>query len=623
MTLHYRLLLVLLGLLSLNIQAQREERLKGIERMPQNDAALHASRSKSNQQVNLPFRDDFSYRSNIPNPNLWEPSDVWVNQTWARNTISLGVASFDGLNRFGRPYSYVGNDSLGDILSSREINLNNAQDSVYLSFYYQAGGWGEFPAPGDDSLTLQFWNGQDSLWESIWRNQYYPNDSFRLVMIYVDPKFYRDDFRFRFQNYGSKAGSLDLWHIDYVELDDQRERSDSILDDIAFTRPFPTLLNNYESIPWWHVNEGFNIQNAFAPSVDLHYRRNYRPSETPPINLGIYEVTYNGNLLQKHATIGPGLASPHPNNEEVEFPLPPVDAPYNQPPLNYLGSINFPDEFEIEAFSTFSGAGGNAIRANDTVYRRQVFKNYYAYDDGSAERAYEVRNNGGGFIVQRYDILVNDTLKGLDIYFQPDVYNLEDQEFTILLMSNQGGLPGSIIYESDSIYQAQYSGGNFYQSYLLDTTIAGPITSGTVFIGIRQQNSEPMNLGYDQNGRNRTSAFYGEIGDMYQSFLAGTIMMRPLFRYIPRDFSLREPLENQSLEIYPNPSDGFIELKLPADLRELENYQLRLYNLQGQLVAQKKVSRSWFIKDLPAGLYLLRLEGAGHKRQWQSKIQIR
>ncbi len=617
MTLYSRLYFCTAALLTFSTLLNAQEQLRGINAMPRNEDAISAPLAKSQQSVNLPFVDDFSYEGNSANPNLWEPSDVWVNQTWAKNAITLGFATFDGLNRFGRPYSYVGNDSVGDILESREINLGNPTDSVYFSFYYQAGGWGELPGAGDDSLTLQFWNGKDSTWRAIWRNDIYPKEYFKQVMIYVDTAFHRNDFRFRFRNYGTKRGALDIWHVDYIRLDDQRTLNDSVPEDISFTRPYPSLMVNYESIPWWHVNETFNVQNFFKPAVDLHYRRNWDAPDSINLNLGLFQVSYSGNQLQQHALVGPGLASGHPDNQEVQYTIPPI----TQPQLNFINPP-YPDEFEIESFQTFTGRS-NDIPSNDTIFRKQVFKNYYAYDDGSAERAYEIRNNRGGFIVQRYDVLVDDTLKGLQIYFQPALYDLDDQEFTILMLSNSTGLPSSIIYESDSVYTAQYTGGNFYQTYLLDTTIVGPVSSGTVFIGIRQQNSDPLSIGYDQNSRNRTTAFYGELDDMYQSFLGGSIMMRPVFRYIPRDFSLVENEPESSFWAYPNPSSGPIKLQLPAEPIDLAGYELRLYNLQGQVVARQSVSTNWDLPNLPSGLYIIRLEGEGARKQWQSKIQIR
>ncbi len=616
----------LLCLFSIGLQlafAQPQEMLRGLNALPVPKGEANRVLSKQQQVLNLPFTDDFSYSGNQVDPSKWEVSDVWVNQTWARSPITLGVASFDGLNRFGRPHlgSQFGNDSLGDVLTSLEIDLSTASDSVYLSFYYQAGGWGEMPGAGDDSLVLEFYYAPDSNWYSFWQNEDYPNPHWNQVMQAVPDSFQRSDFRFRIRNYGSKRGALDLWHIDYVRLNDQRRYNDTVLNDVAFTRPHPSLMKDYESIPWWHVNQALNVANRFKPDLRLFYRRNSDPNLPRPNRiLGEFQIGFQGSIVQQNGAPDGDLDDTHAENVEVRFPVPDT-ADAGRPRLNFINPP-YADEFEFDLMQTYSG-GSEIYSSNDTLRRKQVFKNYYAYDDGSAERAYEVRNNRGGFVVQRYDILVNDTLKGLQIYFQPALYDLEEQEFTILMISNASGLPGNIIYESDSVYTAQYTDGNFYHTYLLDTSLVGPVSSGTVFIGIRQQNSDPLSIGYDQNNRGYTSAFYGELDDMYQSFLGGTLMMRPIFRYLPKDLSNTENLvESGSLEVYPNPSSGVIKLHYPRPLKDLEQAQLKVFNLNGQELARLAPEEEIDLSHLPKGLYLLQLHSTNQQGLWQSKILI-
>jgi hypothetical protein len=51
--------------------------------------------------LSLPFSDDFSYSSTqaYPNQNLWSDSSTYVNSGFAIAPWSIGVATFDGLNR--------------------------------------------------------------------------------------------------------------------------------------------------------------------------------------------------------------------------------------------------------------------------------------------------------------------------------------------------------------------------------------------------------------------------------------------------------------------------------------------------------------------------------------------
>lgn len=617
MTLFRLCFFLLLSTISL---AQPVERLRSLGTRPATNLNEFDRQAKQNQALSLPFRDDFSYERSFPNPNLWSEAQVYINRTWAKSPISLGVATFDGLNEFGRPYKINGGDSACDHLSSQIIDLSNPQDSVYLSFFYQAGGWGEPPAAGDDSLTVQFWDGADTVWRSIWNNAGQLPSEFEQVMIPVADRYHRSDFRFRIVNYGNRRGALDIWHLDYLRLDDQRNRNDTLIGDIAFTRPHPSLLRNYEAMPWWHLNGVPNPQSLAKPDLRLHYRRNIIPGQSGNARqLGEYRISLNGSVVDQNGLPDGDLDDLHQDFVETRFPVPDT-ADLGRPRLSFL-QPPYNDEFTLLSEQYYSG-GSETYTANDTLRKRQVFANYYAYDDGSAERAYEVLNNRDGFIVQRYDVLANDTLKGLQVYFQPAAYDIEGREFSLIVLDNQQGLPGSIIWESDSLYTIDYQDPNFYATYLIDSSVGGVFTQGTVFIGIRQQGPNPLSIGYDQNNRNMTTTFYGEVGDMYQSFLEGTLMMRPIYGYVPRDLSLpanKIRREAHQPEVYPNPSSGHLRIDWPEQ-EAWEEAKLRLFDLRGRCVAQAQKRQEWNLSYLNPGIYLITFEG--QQVQFQQKIII-
>ena len=127
--------------------------------------------NKKNQIVSLsiPFLDDFYYANsnNYPNQLLWQDSSTYVNIGYPIAPPSFGVATFDGLNKFGYPYlPSLNNLNLtfpADTLESQPINLYQTanqillpSDSIALSFYYQARGNGD-PPELKDSLILDFY----------------------------------------------------------------------------------------------------------------------------------------------------------------------------------------------------------------------------------------------------------------------------------------------------------------------------------------------------------------------------------------------------------------------------------------------------------------------------------
>ncbi len=618
MTLSYNHLALVLIFLSSSLLAQRSEQLSGLSALPHLEETTQTPLSKA--AINLPFSDDFSGPGHFADPNLWEPSNqVYINQTWAKSPITLGVATFDGLNQFGRAYRLSGGDSICDVLASRSIDLSSPQDSVYLSFYYQAGGWGE-PPSRSDSLLVQFWNDSDSSWQSAWGTNTGPQENFAQVMIAVDTSFFSSNFKFRFVNFGYRAGAFDIWHIDYVQLDDQRNYLDTLISDVAFTQAHPSLLINFESIPWWHLNNLINPSAIAKKDLRLFYRRNVVPGgSNQGRQLGEFQIEVQGTVVDQNGAPDGDLDDNHNDNVETRFPVPDT-ADAGRPRLDFL-QPPYNDEFSIISRQYYSG-GSQSYSANDTLRKEQEFKNYYAYDDGSAERAYEVLNNRGGFIVQGYNVLQNDSLKGLYLYFLPSAIDISQQEFSIIVLENNSGIPGQVLYESDSLYQPQFSDHNFYLPYLLDTNAAF-FTRGTVFIGIRQQDEGPLSLGYDQNSRGRTEAFYGEVDDLYQSFLGATIMMRPIYGYAPRDLSRPsnqfKPLD---FEVFPNPSRGELNFKFPFSEKESQNWSLALRHLNGAIVGRSALTERWDLANIKAGLYILELQRKNSTELYRKKIII-
>jgi len=102
-----------------------------------------------------PFFEDFSQSNVVPNPNLWQNSDVFVNTTIGISPPSIGMATFDGINEDGRPYG--GGHGPSDELTSTFIDLNafSPADDVYFSYWVQPKGYGDRPE-FIDSLVLEF-----------------------------------------------------------------------------------------------------------------------------------------------------------------------------------------------------------------------------------------------------------------------------------------------------------------------------------------------------------------------------------------------------------------------------------------------------------------------------------
>lgn len=414
-----------------------QERVSGLarNRIVEDASTLKRFSLKSfksiNDTVSLPFFDDFSSVTIFPDQRLWTDNCAYINSQFAVNPPTIGVATLDALDKNGALYSKALFSSFpADTLTSRFINLNYPVDSnIYLSFFYQAKGLGHMPGPSD-SLLVQFFAPLQNQWNTVWAitpdSAELANNSvipFIQVLIPVkDTAYLHKAFRFRFRNYASLkmsssqsmgvAGDNSDWNIDYVYLNKGRSEHDTLQNDLAITSPLPSLLSYYESIPWSHFSYAADeLMASGKTSVYYHYF-----STNPSDSLGT-DRTFSINSLYTNYSY---IFGPNANNIHAGSTM--LYQPYYEK-LSYDG--NDSAIFEVTFFlSNYGLKNSSDYRWNDTVRRTQVFKDYYAYDDGTAENGYGLdgTNTANASVAYQFFCYKPDSLRAIDIYFN-DVYN--------------------------------------------------------------------------------------------------------------------------------------------------------------------------------------------------------
>ena len=63
-------------------------------KLQKNTRSIYENKSS----LSIPFIDDFSNNSFNPDSNLWQDNSVFINRNYGINPITIGVATFDGLN---------------------------------------------------------------------------------------------------------------------------------------------------------------------------------------------------------------------------------------------------------------------------------------------------------------------------------------------------------------------------------------------------------------------------------------------------------------------------------------------------------------------------------------------
>ncbi|MEY3398457.1 MAG: hypothetical protein RL220_1051, partial [Bacteroidota bacterium] len=357
----------------------------------------------------LPFFDDFA-RYSLPTDDpevplewqMWEDDDVFINGTFPVSPPTIGVATFDGLGPDGCPYDFTDENSWGpaDTLTSIPLNLAaySADDNIYLTFFYEPGGLGNNPDE-EDSLVVEFYSpfgaGQ---WIRQWAVPGSNNVTFEQVFLPISaPEFLLDGFRFRFRNYATLSGNVDHWHIDYVIVDTDIAPSNFLFDEVAMQYPINTLLEEYTAMPLTHFLEN---PSGFVLDQITFKERNLGPTENIVTSMCIRNTETSVEVCLPDGERDFNVT----NNgfQEISRPLTissimPYDALEEDTCLIY----------DVNVFVTTT----DAHLANDSTRFEQVLYNYYAYDDGTAERAWNI-NAAGGNVAVKYFCEVPDTLLG-------------------------------------------------------------------------------------------------------------------------------------------------------------------------------------------------------------------
>jgi hypothetical protein len=580
------------------------------------------SESRGGSSLSLPFFDDFS-RFSLPtnNPNIpeewqrWEDNDVYINNTFPLSPMTLGVATLDGLAADGTPYSDTLwfpsitetflDWGLADSLTSLPINLSGytVEDNIYLVFHYEGGGLGNAPdedgilgAEGD-SLILEFYSPlQQGQWSKVWAVQGGQDPaSFDTVFVHINDFIYlQDGFKFRFKNYCTLHGALDHWHLDYVIINNNIDPNAFFYDEVSFEYQNNTLLNfGYTSMPW------------------THYQSN------PPLYT-LDEWTYYQRNLNETANIATTWRAFYEGNEVFESSL---DANTQDNGYSEIQRTVSTSDFVFETPVTVDSASFEICASfnptdirpqNDTMCFTQHFSNYYSYDDGTAERAYGIQS-AGGKMAMKFNAAVPDTLIGIYMYFVPIQYVAEDQTFILQVWDDASGLPGNLLtsdFDNFNFSLPHYyaSGPNLFVYYDFTDNIF--IDQGDFYVGYIQQNAVSLNVGLDKNtSANATKLFFQIQGQGWSpSTIAGSVMIRPIFKSgLPDWVNVNEGLAEVS-EVYPNPASDEIRFMMHPDFNR---YQCRILDMTGRIVEEHQFvnggNQVFSVAALASGNYFMQI----------------
>ena len=569
---------------------------------------------RSEEPLSLPFFDDFTTTGRYPDAVRWQQGNVFVGSGFAKMPANYRAATLDVVDRYGKVYTRgSSNPFIADSLISLRIRLDslNGQplseaDSLYFSFYYQPGGFGDNPEP-DDSLVLQFGYGDN--WKQVWSSEGMKLDTFLLgcgenryfkkVMIPItDSCFFVEDFRIMFFNYGTlptnmypnDRSNMDMWNIDFVYLDKDRTIAEDSYPLVSFTGTAPSLLNRYQSMPYKHYKEnpinefdidGFDISLS---NMDENIHQVKYSCEIEENNTG-WHYTYNGNpfIINQYNRLG--IMTQHMHLGDFIYPY---DTSADTTSFTIRHYVNVVDE------------SGDVV-AGDSLVRHQGFYNYFAYDDGTPEMGYGLIPDDTYFAAQ-FEVSKLDTLSGVQMLFNRTFNDANYNFFDIVVWRDNNGKPGEIIYTladqrpiwNDSLI---YN----YSFYKFDEVVK---VNSVFYIGLRQQYTKSINIGFDSSNDNRQYNFYDAGEGWKNSSFPGSLMIRPVVGKTPYFVGVDENMEvKHNLTVYPNPARDVVNLE---GLDENNCREIQIYDLTGRAVKRSGYSNRLNVSDLSDGVYFLK-----------------
>lgn len=538
----------------------------------------------STENIDLPLWDDFSYSNKLNNLFWSDGKNVSIKDYFNIDAPSINVIEFDGLNNDGSPYSNNSGYGVCDVLVSDKINLSSKSlgDSIYLSFFWNFNINGEFP-DYEDSLKIDFLNINND-WITVWdanggllnfKNQFTFDD------ILVENDFLHQNFMFKIYNKGNSEGPFDSWLIDYVYLDENRNKNDSIFLDRTLSFQANKIFKDHISIPYSHILSS----NSFTDSVSI--KINNLDKDIQPINYTLksfFNNENNGYLIYDNEPVSPILSG----HEERIINTKPIEV------SNFLANN---DSASIEILFYIESGDSSYInqdlRLNDTMRFNVFFNNSYSYDDGSAEFAAGL-NQKNSELVLKHRTFTEDTLTHIEIYFPNNLYSSYSSDIELLVYKNLDNENSKIVSQLSSV--------NFNDNFNLFELNNPIIVKDSFYIGFRQFENSFLPVGLDKNSSTSEKIYYKVDNNWFQNdVIKGSLMIRPVFS--KTDYVLTD-LENEklkkSISIFPNPSRGIFNLS-----EKVKN--VIIYSIDGKIIKSINNTNSINLKEYKSGYYLIQI----------------
>jgi hypothetical protein len=567
-----------------------------IHQPSQTTAKYSESWSKQENTGKIPFWDDFS--KGIQS-SKWEAKGASYTKTIGNNAPSIGMVLFNGVDEAGKAYSLQEKDQgEGDYLSSMPLDLSGIpaaqQSTVYLSFFWQAGGKAEVP-DANDRLTLQILS-PEGTWLTIWEKRggnAIDRTRFIQESLFIRPEWQHANFQFRFFSNGRQSGPFDSWLLDYIYLNSKRSSTDLAYPDRALTQGTTVRLGDFSAYPWELLQKNQKGKWSTAKSEFQNLENRFRAmaySVTLRDSIGLVLLPINSttpfnpvpNALERRTIVSRSFT-------EIPVPSKPGEVNFETALITgdgLLSTINGIDTIRYAAVD---------FRSNDVVNTRFVLRDYFGYDQGVADYTAGINQRSGQLAVE-YTTPEPVFLKGISIDFSN-----ARQVNQVLDLVVWSALDKKPLYSKEVVIPEKSPGQELHY-FPLEEAI--PV-SGTFYVGFTQFTNDFLQVGLDKGNDLGERIFYNVGGEWVKNTeVSGSLLIRP---HVSLAGKTSVTIENlTSLRIYPNPTVN--EVQVEGEFSSLqvvdsfgrEVFPTRIPSDKGEILN---------FKDQNPGLYLIYVQG--------------
>ncbi|PID90215.1 MAG: hypothetical protein CSA97_04045 [Bacteroidetes bacterium] len=614
----------------------------------------HASRGK----LGLPFFDDFTYAPPQPLESLWEEGGSASTAYGIANyPPTFGTLVLDATDGEGRAYQPTPPDKVlkpsfeADRITSRVIDLSHPtnapalyqpSDSLYLSFWVQAGGKALAPTP-NDSLVLEFYSKAHDKFRTVLRLSYdaqrgtlsqdyshlkgWPeritarSDTadrhfFRIYVPIRDREYISPDFQFRFRNRATltidpnspaNTANASIWLVDRVYIWSNRTCVDGDSPDAGLVDLPEPPLPLYTQVPADAFAELLERRNTEKyDSVVMCYRNFDSRSKT--MGLRFYIINAKSSTILWSSN---GIHSIAPGEQKRFSRRYKGDRIYG----GLSGEIHLRYQNQLDAHDP------TVFSVNNNSYRDFLAEDSYAYDLGHSALGYGIVGNGASRakVALRFDPLRPTTVHSVSIFFNQIAQADKRPSFYLCLWAERDGKPGALIAKqkveppltSDEL-------GKFHEFPLEEPLLL----EKPFYVGWQQTADELLNIGFDPTSGLSPQLYYTTSGSWSPSIYQGALMVR-----------IRCGGEDGKRPDTPAPvcSAGTVECTLqpnPASTHVTVRTEARgtasVYSLDGRLLLTgMPLNVPFAIDALRPGVYLLRVIPEGGQAPGAFKLVVR